>query len=218
MPFHYPMSLGLQLSHLLNINTCLPNNSHRLKDYNTTVRKNTWRVHFSCKQTLWKSLLRLARLSSVLLVRCVEGARVCQRLQTPPVRPPFVPRLAGVLPLLLLCVWTGQQGQHGEGKEGRLCPARPPGRPEGKGAWRVVEQRKLGQWEKEKFSFPFFSLSLSFSPRPSVQSSAPSFLIFLAFTLRSSHLRPGCLTVVSYFARGLLEPRSDGSLLKELKK
>eukprot|EP00064_Thunnus_orientalis_P000417 superscaffoldBa00000020_g417 len=74
---------------------------------------------------------------------CQEGECV-PGLQTLLVHPSFVPRLAGVLPPLQLRVWKGQQGQHGEGKEGRLCPARPPGCPEGKGAWRAVEQRKRG--------------------------------------------------------------------------
>lgn len=101
-----------------------------------------------------KASLELARLFSVLLVCCVEGECV-PGLQTLPVHPPFVPRLASVLPLLPLRVWKGQQGQHGEGKEGRLCPARPPGCPEGKGAWRAVEQRKRVSGKKRHFPSSF---------------------------------------------------------------
>lgn len=82
--------------------------------------------------------------------------------QTLLVHSPFVPRLAGVLPLLLLRVWKGQQGQHGEGKEGRLCPAWPPGCPEGKGVWRAVEQRK--RVSRKKRHFPSSFLFLVFSP------------------------------------------------------
>lgn len=53
-------------------------------------------------------------------------------------------------PPLQLGVWTGQRGQHGDEKEGRLCPARPPGRPEGKEAWRVLEWRKRVSGKKTK--------------------------------------------------------------------
>lgn len=80
---------------------------------------------------------------------------------------PFVPCLAGVLPRPQLCVWKGQQGQHGDGEEGRLCPARPPGRPEGEGAWRAVEQRKRVSGKKRRFPSSF---------SPSVLSSSAFFL------------------------------------------
>lgn len=82
--------------------------------------------------------------------------------------PPVLPRLAGVLPPLQLCVWKGQRGQHGDGKEGRLCRARPPGRPEGKGAWRALEQRKRVSGKKETFSLLLlFSLCVVFMCRAS---------------------------------------------------
>lgn len=58
------------------------------------------------------------------------------------------------------CVREGQQGQHGDGKEGRLCPVQPPGCPEGKEAWRAAEQRKRvsgGKKKRETFSLLFFS-------------------------------------------------------------
>lgn len=85
---------------------------------------------------------------------------VCWAFKTLLVHPSFVPRLADVLPLLLLCVWKGQQGQHGGGKEGRLCPAWPPGCPEGKGAWRAMEKRKGVGGKKRHFPSSFF-LSLA---------------------------------------------------------
>lgn len=86
---------------------------------------------------------------------------------------PFVPCLAGVLPRLQLCVRKGQQGQHGDGKEGRLCPARPPGRPEGEGAWRAVKQRKRVSGKKRRFPSSF---------SPSVLSSSPFFLHSLSLS------------------------------------
>ncbi|KAM7397552.1 hypothetical protein PAMA_005723 [Pampus argenteus] len=95
-------------------------------------------------------------LELLLLYRTARTGESVPGLQTPLVHPPFVPRLAGVLPPLLLHVWKGQQGQHGEGKEGRLCPARPPGCPEGKGAWRAVEQRKRVSRKKRHFPSSFF--------------------------------------------------------------
>lgn len=55
----------------------------------------------------------------------------------------------------------GPAGPAWRGKEGRLCPARPPGCPEGKGAWRAVEQRKRVSGKKRHF--PSF-LPLVFSP------------------------------------------------------
>lgn len=88
---------------------------------------------------------------------------------------PLVPRLAGVLPPLQLCVWKGQRGQHGDGKEGRLCPARPPGRPEGKGAWRALEQRKRVSGKKETFSLLLlFFLCVVFMCRASGLPVPPS--------------------------------------------
>lgn len=104
-------------------------------------------------------------------------------LAWPPSRPP-----------LQLGVWTGQRGQHGDGKEGRLCPARPPGRPEGKEAWRVLERRKRVSGKKNKkkivnLQHPllhesssivyscFFSLSLNL-----LHYTAPFSLIFVFVT------------------------------------
>lgn len=129
-----------------------------IQTYRLVRCTNAWWCHF---QLLCKNPPGLVSPPSVLLVRRVEGEHV-PGLQTLLVHPPFVPRLPGVLPPLLLRVWKGQQGQHGEGKEGRLCPPRPPGCPEGKGAWRAVEQRKRVSGKKE--TFPLLFLSLVFSP------------------------------------------------------
>lgn len=68
--------------------------------------------------------------------------------------PFFVPRLADVLPLLLLRVWKGQQGQHGERKEGRLCPALATWLPRGEGGVEGGGEEEGGQREKRDISPP----------------------------------------------------------------
>lgn len=97
------------------------------------------------------------------------------------VDPFFVPRLADVLPLLLLRVWKGQQGQHGERKEGRLCPALATWLPRGEGGVEGGGEEEGGQREKRDISPP---LSLSFF------GFLSSTLLFL-FPFSPSHLLPG---------------------------
>lgn len=173
---------------------------------------------FSWKQTLWKkSLLKLVRPPSVLLVRCVKGECV-PGLQTLLVHLSFVPRLACVLPLLLLHVWKGQQGQHGEGKEGRLCPALPPGCPEGKGGVEGRGAEEAGQREKDIFPPLFLSSFL-----PGLLFCHPLFFSSSFFLL--SHFVPLTTIMViahwfqssvSYHFHGLLDPSSCQIFEKQL--
>lgn len=141
---------------------------------------------------------------AVLCSPCaLEGERA-PGLQTLLVHPSFVPCLAGVLPLLLLCVWKGQQGQHGEGKEGRLCPPRPPGCPEGKGAWRAVEQRKRVSGKKktptQTLTFLFLPRSLAFSQSFCSLIRPFSSPFFLSLHICLSHLCPD-LTLTGFNTR-----------------
>lgn len=73
-----------------------------------------------------------------------------------------------------------QRDQNGDGEEGRLCPARPPGCPEGEEAWRALEPSKRVSRKKTLPWFLSSSCLLHHSSSLSLSSSVPEGLSPLA--------------------------------------